>query len=184
MNPDTNDQFIVKNQQHDFELRKYSYELTAKLTYFVISLELVICGYMLLNADKLAGLKSISYLFSFIGAGAFFGILWRFFYNESYHDDVHHKNSISKAAPKYAQIICYWLYVAISISSFIWGMIVGFNYLDSFKTPKNSDSKQLSAVSIEHQNYSPPLTAIRPVTQGSSVASSVGKTDAHVTSSE
>lgn len=37
--------------------RLYSYDLIQKLTFFVISIELIFCGYILLNAKKLSGIE-------------------------------------------------------------------------------------------------------------------------------
>ena len=77
----------LQAREHWFETRKHSYELTQKLTYYVISVELVFCGYMLLNAKMLTGLQGASYLFVVAGIAALFGILWRFFYNQTYHNN-------------------------------------------------------------------------------------------------
>ena len=79
-------------REQGFSARQHSYELTQKLTYFVISIELVFCGYMLLNAEKLSGMKSANYLFLFCGIAALLGILWRFLYNQTYHDRIHGTN--------------------------------------------------------------------------------------------
>lgn len=113
-----------------FSLRQHSYELTQKLTYFVISIELVFCGYMLLNADKLSSMQGASYLFGTCGIAAFFGILWRFFYNQTYHNDAHGIKGFLHNLSSYSQTVCYWIYVGLSMIAFVWAMVAGFNYLN------------------------------------------------------
>jgi hypothetical protein len=69
--------------------RHKSYDYTQRLTFFVIGLEVVSCGYMLLNADKLSKVEYAPILYVSSGLSAFFGILWRYFYNETYHESSH-----------------------------------------------------------------------------------------------
>ncbi len=71
------------------EARHYSYDLVQKLTFFVISIELIFCGYMLLNADRFGSIKYSSYLFLLSGSAAIFGIFWRFCYNQTNHEESH-----------------------------------------------------------------------------------------------
>lgn len=118
-----------------FESKKHSYELTQKLTYYVISVELVFCGYMLLNAKTLIGLKGASYLFVASGVAALFGILWRFFYNQTYHNNAHGIYNRTHQISVYSQLIVYWVYVFLSIVSLIWALVAGFNYLEISNSP-------------------------------------------------
>jgi hypothetical protein len=60
------------------EAQRYSHDLTQKLTFFVIGIELVFCGYVLLHAEKFGGVKYSSLLFLLAGCSALFGLLWRF----------------------------------------------------------------------------------------------------------
>jgi hypothetical protein len=79
MNPDINHAEELQYREQLFSARQYSYDLVQKLTYFIVSAELVTCGYILLNADNLIGIKSLNYLFLLCGFAAITGILWRFF---------------------------------------------------------------------------------------------------------
>lgn len=114
--------------QIEQDLRKYSYDLTQKLTYFVISAELVFCGYMLLNTDKLKGLQNVSSLYLVTGVAALTGILWRFCYNQTYHNNAH-KTSNNPCLVKF-QICVYWIYVGLSLISLIWALVAGFNFIE------------------------------------------------------
>lgn len=118
-----------------FAARQQSYELTQKLTYFVISVELVFCGYMLLNADKLNVIHGASYIFLTCGIAAIFGILWRFFYNQTYHNNAHGTQGQSHQTICRIQITCYWIYVALSTIALIWILVAGFSYLNAFNNP-------------------------------------------------
>lgn len=84
---------------------------------------------MLLNAEKLAGIEGASYLFVTCGTAAFFGILWRFFYNQTFHNNAHEEQGFSHQVACLVQIVCYWLYIALSIGSFMWALFAGFTYL-------------------------------------------------------
>jgi hypothetical protein len=132
------------SESHKFDLefsqknRHYSYDLTQKLTYYVISIELVFCGYMLLNADKLINIQGASYLFATCGIAAFFGIVWRTFYNEAYHNATHEFRSNPYKVARYFQMSCYCVYVVLSIGTFVWVLIAGFNYLNSGNKPTNT----------------------------------------------
>lgn len=72
-----------------FSARQYSLELVQKLTYFIITIELVGCGYILLTADKLIEIENLNYLFLMCGVSALMGLLWRFFYNQVYYNRCH-----------------------------------------------------------------------------------------------
>lgn len=133
----TNDAELQARQQL-FAFRQHSYDLTQQLTYFVISIELIFCGYMLLNAEKLVGIQGASYLFATTGIAAFFGIFWRFFYNQTYHNNAHGVHGRLHKIACHFQIVCYWIYVALSISSFFWALSAGFVYLEKTNTTQKA----------------------------------------------
>lgn len=121
--------------------KKYAYDLTQKLTYFVITAELALCGYMLLNAEKLSSIHGAPYLFLTCGLAAFIGILWRFCYNITYHAHAHArkggkldfaskqlKHWSYKLASK-VQASLHNIYVLLTIVCFLWILVAGFNYL-------------------------------------------------------
>ncbi len=117
-----------------FSARQYSLELVQKLTYFIITIELVGCGYILLTADKLIEIENLNYLFLMCGVSALMGLLWRFFYNQVYYNHCHEiKHSINVVVVK-LQWATYCLYVILSISSLIWFLILGFGYLSNIST--------------------------------------------------
>ena len=137
--PLTNDMELQAREQL-FAFRQNSYDLTQKLTYFVISIELIFCGYMLLNAEKFVGIQGASYLFVATGIAAFFGILWRFFYNQTHYDNAHGVRGLLHKITYCFQIGCYWVYVALSIASFVWALSAGFAYLEKTNTSQKAAS--------------------------------------------
>lgn len=141
--PLTNDAELQARDQL-FTFRQHSYDLTQKLTYFVISIELIFCGYMLLNAEKLVGIQGASYLFATTGIAAFFGILWRFFYNQTYHDNTHGVRGLINKIARHFQIVCYWIYVSLSIVSFVWALSAGFTYLEKTNTTQEAATSSQS----------------------------------------
>ena len=114
-----------------FTARQYSYDLVQRLTYFVVSVELVTCGYILLNAGNLVAIDYLNYLFLLCGLSAIAGILWRFFYNITYHNNTHGINDCTHKIAKKLQIVIYYFYVILTIASFAWLLILGFIYLTS-----------------------------------------------------
>ena len=114
-----------------FSARQYSYNLVEKLTYFIVSAELVTCGYILLNADSLVAIKGLNYLFLLCGFAAMSGILWRFFYNITYHNKTHGINDYAHKISKKLQTVVYYLYVVLTLSTFTWLLIRGYLYLTS-----------------------------------------------------
>ena len=121
----------LQYREQVFSSRQYSYDLVQKLTYFIVSAELVTCGYILLNADSLVTVKSLNYLFLLCGLAAMTGILWRFFYNITYHNNTHDINNWAHKVAKKLQIIVYYLYVVLTLSTFTWLLIRGYLYLTS-----------------------------------------------------
>ena len=90
---------------------------------------------MLLNAKMLTGLQGASYLFVVAGIAALFGILWRFFYNQTYHNNAHGIYNRINQISCHLQIVVYWIYVVLSIASFLWALVAGFNYLEIVNSP-------------------------------------------------
>lgn len=131
-------QFIPEDQLKLMELRrdsqKYSYDLVQRLTFFVISIELIFCGYILLNSEKLGAVKFSSFLFLLAGSAAVFGIGWRFIYNQTYHDAVHGKNEKNRNILPRLQIVVYWIY--ISLTALFLLSIISAGYLHLSKIEK------------------------------------------------
>lgn len=156
----------LQARDQEFLFRQQSYELTQKLTYYVISVELVFCGYMLLNAEKLSGIQGASYLFVACGIAAFFGILWRFFYNQTYHNIAHGVRGVMHQVASYSQIASYSIYVVLSIVAFVWALAAGFGYLNtlnsSIKPPVTIKSNLLNK---QLASFSPASREKQPETQ-------------------
>jgi len=109
--------------------RQFSYSLTQRLTFFVISVELVFCGYILLNAGKLGAIASADELFALAGIAAFFGVLWRFFYNQTYHNNAHGSGKKTNVILAWVQLVSYCVYVSLSVIFFVLVLAVGYSYL-------------------------------------------------------
>lgn len=120
--------------------QKFSYDLTARLTYFVVSAEMVVCGYIFLNAEKFGGVGFSKWLYLFGGIAALSGILWRALYNETFHARTH-GNTLSRFISN-SQRIFYSVYVRISLLFFIliiWG---GYNHLYHIAAPGMEDVQE------------------------------------------
>jgi hypothetical protein len=127
---------LLKGQALDQEARQHSYELTQRLTFYVISVEIIFCGYLLLISDKLIGIKYISWLFLLSGLAAFFGLIWRFFYNETYHEETHEKKVKYFEFMLKLQTGFYYAFIIFSIA-FFWGLlIVGYCQLEANENVK------------------------------------------------
>lgn len=121
----------LQYREQIFSARQYSYEIVQKLTYFIVSAELVTCGYILINADSLSAIESLNYLFLLCGFAAMTGILWRFFYNITYHNNTHGIKNIAHKVSQKLQICIYYLYVILTLVTFTWLLIRGYLYLTS-----------------------------------------------------
>lgn len=123
--------------------KMYAYDITQKLTYFVVTAELALCGYMLLNVDKLSSIRGFPYIFLLCGLAAFMGLLWRFCYNITFHSYAHAHNRKNgkleldskqfdnfsyKMADRY-QGLTHNTYAILSIVCFLWILGAGFWYL-------------------------------------------------------
>jgi len=106
--------------------RQHSYDLVQQLTYFIITMELVGCGYLLIYAKELVGIPSAKYLYLIFGVAAFFGILWRVLHNETYYRTSH---GLSSGAYALGTRVFYWPYVFLSIIAFVWAIYAGTRYL-------------------------------------------------------
>jgi hypothetical protein len=114
------------------DAQQYSYGLVQRLTFFIISIELVFCGYILLNSEKLGAIKFSSILFLLAGSAAVFGIVWRFLYNQTYHNLVHGKDQTGNILQR-LQIIAYWFYISLTAVFLISTIIIGYLYLSSIE---------------------------------------------------
>ena len=117
----------LRHYDREQKERQYSYDLTQRLTYFIIGAELIFCGYMLLNSGQFGPIKYSSTLFLLSGLAALFGVFWRFFYNQTYHDSAHEK--VSSKIMSALQLVAYWLYVLLTIVFFISLLWVGYFHL-------------------------------------------------------
>ncbi len=125
MIPDEDLKVISLNQAD----RHHSYDLVQKLTFLVISTEFVICGYVLLNTEKLFGMRYLSTLFLVGTLAGQFGILWRFCYNQTYHENVHAKRSGFHGFCHFVQILSYWVYVLLTTIFFIGSTMAAYTYV-------------------------------------------------------
>jgi cation transport ATPase len=130
-------------------IQQHSYDMTARLTYFVISAELIFCGYVLLNADRFGQIKYLSVLFLMSGLAAFFGVFWRFFYNQTYHDNAH--GILSIKGLNALQAVVYWLYVVLSIIFFAALLWAGYIHLSEISAKPNV-SVSTERISVEKTN--------------------------------
>jgi hypothetical protein len=122
--------------------RQYSYDLTKQLTFFVISAEIVFCGYILLNAEVLGVIKHSSALFLLAGIAALCGIFWRVCYNEIYHDTSHELKGKHHDIIKQLNSITYFFYFILSILFFISLLITGYQYLSAIESKTNDLGEQ------------------------------------------
>lgn len=106
--------------------RQHSYDLVQQLTCFIITIELVGCGYLLINAKELVGIPSAKYLYLIFGVAAFLGVLWRVLHNETYYRSSH---GLSTGAYALGTRVMYWPYVILSVIAFVWAIYAGTRYL-------------------------------------------------------
>lgn len=128
--------------------QQYSYSLTAQLTYFVVSAEMVVCGYILLNAEKIGGIDFSKWLYLAGGVAALSGVLWRALYNESFHASVH-----GKALEKYVsklQGFFYWAYFLISLLFFGLMIWAGYSHLSGIAATKSKVDPEVVVESLEN----------------------------------
>ncbi len=129
---ESNKEEKLQIREHIFSDRQFSLELVQKLTYFVISVELIGCGYILLQASNLTEVKHLNYLFLLCGISALLGLLWRFCYNNSHFNFTHGYQFLAWLSK--IQSWLHNLYVLASIVTFVWFLYLGFNYLTWLST--------------------------------------------------
>ena len=93
----------------------------------------VVCGYLLLNADRFVTTKYASITFLIGGGAIVSGLLWRFFYNETYHEKAHGNFSKLYPAIKFIQNIVYWIYVILTTMFLIFLLIGGYQYIHNLE---------------------------------------------------
>ena len=132
----------VGQKEHHFKStsiqveRHKSYDLTQRLTFFVIGLEGVFCGYILLNARALAHIHGLQWLFLSCSLALVMGIVWRFGYNETFHRSAHGSTDstwfllVSKI-----QRWSYIFYVLLFLISLIAAIVMGFIYIQNSRAP-------------------------------------------------
>ena len=111
--------------------KQYSYDLTARLSYFVISIELIFCGYVLLHAKEFIQIQYLSKLFLISGLSVIFGLLWRFAYNQTHHERQHSKKPAKWLMS--TQLLFYWAYIALTVIFFVASLYFGYSYLSCLK---------------------------------------------------
>jgi hypothetical protein len=182
--PLTNDAELQARDQL-FLFRQHAYELTQKLTYFVISIELIFCGYMLLNAEKLSSIQGASYLFVTCGIAAFFGIFWRFFYNQTYHNHAHGIQGALHQFALHAQTVSYWIYVSLSIAAFVWALVAGFAYLNKINPAQKTEvSKQINQPAKQPASLAPKTSPKQSESQAAPVDTPISKEQKSVAPSQ
>lgn len=127
------------------DAQRYSCDLTQRLTFFVIGIELVFCGYVLLNAQALGAVKNSSHLFLLAGCAAAFGLLWRFFYNMTLHQRTHGETGEGSGikVKECFSGITYYGYIILSIVFLIFTLYAGYNYLRSIEKKQNNPEIQV-----------------------------------------
>lgn len=146
MNPkEEQSNFHPQNERH------FSYELTQKLTYFVIGAELAFCAFLLINAKKLAHIQYAKELFLVCGIAALAGLLWRFGYNETYHQQVHGKKKSYRTYDK-IRALSYSTYVILSIIFFISILAAGYNYISHMSSNQTKEKTISSEFAVFNDN--------------------------------
>ena len=144
-------------RHHDRAQRdqQYSYDLTKQLTFFVVSAELVFCGYILLNAKTLGALEYSSSIFLLAGVAALSGILWRFVYNTTYHHTAHGSES---SFSKFASMVkgpTYYTFIGLSLVFFIFLLAVGYTHLSAIEAKANALSIEAPPKQLEPSDEPP-----------------------------
>lgn len=135
----------MQKEQH------FSYELTQRLTYYVISAEFIFCGYVLLNSDKFGVIKYSSALFLLAGIAALSGVLWRFGYNQNQHDIAHETITKNNRYILIAQLTAYWAYIVVSIIFFISLLAIGYSHIRGIESPANGHHEKPPVVKTEKE---------------------------------
>ncbi len=115
------------------EARLQSYELTQKLAFFVIGLEVVFCGYLLLNANKFSEVPWVEFLFLVTALAAISGMVWRFCYNATYHQETHGRQSSYERYQSF-QVWSYRAFVVLTLLFLLGTTVGGYQYIRTQKT--------------------------------------------------
>jgi hypothetical protein len=122
----------MKENEGNLSERHKSYNLTQSLALFVIGLEVVFCGYLLLHADRFAEVHYVDLLFLITAMAAIFGILWRFCYNETYHQEVYRELK-SYGRYMFFRKWGYRFFLVLTLFFLIGATYGGFLYIRNFK---------------------------------------------------
>jgi len=153
MRPQTDNETEQRYLDRAQSRRQYSYDQTQRLTFFVISVELIFCGYILLNADKLGKIDGSSILFLVAGSAALFGCLWRFLYNQAFHENTHgHKNKGLHKFLGVLQRIVYYVYIALSVVFFIAVLSLGYSHLRGIENKIQQAASETASTPMQKAN--------------------------------
>ncbi len=140
------------------QMQEFSYELTQKLSFYVIGIEVVFCGYVLLNARTLARVDGARWLFLASGLAALSGIIWRMCYNEQTYIAAHfpekdkeEQQKEEKRKGRYVKAgnVLYRLYLLFTAVFFVGTLIGGFQYL-SETTAKSKPTVHSDSVCLRN----------------------------------
>lgn len=107
--------------------RHKSYDLTQRLTFFVVGIEAVFSGYILQNVRALSNVHGLEWLFLSCSLAFVLGIAWRFLYNEEFHRWAHGTdNSKWFKVLKEVRQWTYIIYVVFSFVSLLAAVAMGF----------------------------------------------------------
>jgi hypothetical protein len=117
------------------------------LSYFIISAELLFCGYILLNGEKFGVIEYSRWLYLCAGIAALTGMFWRTAYNVVFHDQTHgHKPNVLIVT---CQTLFYLCYVSMSILFFVLTVTVGFLHLSTIAESNLASDTSASCVQAE-----------------------------------
>jgi hypothetical protein len=122
----------VRNAELENKNRADAYELTRQLAFYMIGLELALCGYMLLNANKIVSILGAPLLFLCSGVAALAGLVWRYAWNEDVYRQAHHM----KATTYHLMMLkimfpAYVVFVLLSLLTYSWAIGGGYYYLST-----------------------------------------------------
>jgi len=123
-------------------MQQYSYDLTQRLSFFVISVELIFCGYILLNSDKLGVVNFSSLIFLISGSAAVFGLVWRFCYNQTFHENAHGKKTNLYRICSKIQNYSYWLYVGLTLIFIVSVVAIGYEHINRIEKKRVSKENE------------------------------------------
>lgn len=118
-------------REHDRKQQRllHASDMVQRLTFFVISIELIACGYLLLNASTLREVNGSLIIYLSASLAALCGLLWRVFYNEHTHAAVTERNDYWSMFTDWMITPTYWAYVILSLIFFISIIVFGTYYI-------------------------------------------------------